>query len=363
MAQKRRRFCRLAPKGAPKGAVDELAARSEDQDNDPMPGRSHERLQDLVTVIANIPGAHGEQALRFMEKVFRLACSRSFNSMRRWYSGQTMARGLLAQRDDLRSVMKIEPKDALGVYRGFKVDKDSKLAQLRPGDSTCIPVTRNHGFSSWSTTEAPTDRFSGKSKGKVGLVVKLIDSRGIQPVLAPPERLPDGSTRSTRRRSASCSGGPRGVPHCSAAHLRRDRTSERVMPMNPIDSEMLRKGGYIFFWGGWPSNWHPSRFVVDGVEYNCMEQFMMAEKARLFGDDLVLGKILASPYPKAQKEFGERFAATTTPAGRRSAPPSCSAARSKSTGRTTTSAACCSARPSRSSRRARTTPSGGSGWP
>ena len=108
--------------------------------------------------------------------------------MRRWYSGQTMARGLLAQRDDLRSVMKIEPKDALGVYRGFKVDKDSKLAQLRPGDRTCIPVTRNHGFSSWSTTEAPTHRFSGKSKGKVGLVVKLIDSRGIQPVLAPPER-------------------------------------------------------------------------------------------------------------------------------------------------------------------------------
>ena len=78
------------------------------------------------------------------------------------------------------------------------------------------------------------------------------------------------------------------------------------MPMNPIDSEMLRKGGYIFFWGGWPSNWHPSRFVVDGVEYNCMEQFMMAEKARLFGDDLVLGKILASPYPKAQKEFGRK---------------------------------------------------------
>ena len=32
MAQKRRRFCRLAPKGAPKGAVYELAARSEDQE-------------------------------------------------------------------------------------------------------------------------------------------------------------------------------------------------------------------------------------------------------------------------------------------------------------------------------------------
>jgi ribA/ribD-fused uncharacterized protein len=69
---------------------------------------------------------------------------------------------------------------------------------------------------------------------------------------------------------------------------------------------MIRKNGYIFFWGDWPSNWHMSSFVVDGVTYNCMEQFMMAEKARLFGDELVLGKILASPYPRAQKEFGRK---------------------------------------------------------
>jgi len=77
--------------------------------------------------------------------------------------------------------------------------------------------------------------------------------------------------------------------------------------MDSVDPEtMLRKGGYIFFWDGWPSNWWPSTFFFDGVEYSCMEQYMMAEKARLFGDELVRWKILATPYPRAQKEFGRK---------------------------------------------------------
>ncbi|MBC1996683.1 NADAR family protein, partial [Listeria seeligeri] len=50
---------------------------------------------------------------------------------------------------------------------------------------------------------------------------------------------------------------------------------------------------YIFFWGHQPaedgkiskscfSQWWICSFKVDGVEYNCAEQFMMAEKAKLF---------------------------------------------------------------------------------
>jgi ribA/ribD-fused uncharacterized protein len=62
----------------------------------------------------------------------------------------------------------------------------------------------------------------------------------------------------------------------------------------------------ILFWGGWPSNWEPSHFTIDGVEYNCVEQRMMAAKAQLFGDRETLAKIMASPYPKAQKAFGRK---------------------------------------------------------
>ncbi len=47
---------------------------------------------------------------------------------------------------------------------------------------------------------------------------------------------------------------------------------------------ILIKNGLALFWGDWPSNWQPSPFTLDGVVYNCVEQWMMAEKARCFGD-------------------------------------------------------------------------------
>lgn len=61
---------------------------------------------------------------------------------------------------------------------------------------------------------------------------------------------------------------------------------------------------FTFFWSGPFSNWYPSAFEVDGVKYNCSEQYMMAEKARLFNDDAALTKILAYTNPKDQKACG-----------------------------------------------------------
>jgi ribA/ribD-fused uncharacterized protein len=70
--------------------------------------------------------------------------------------------------------------------------------------------------------------------------------------------------------------------------------------------DIVTRNGFILFWGGWPSNWEPSVFLLNGQQYNCVEQWMMAEKARTFGDEEVRAKILASPYPRAQKEFGRK---------------------------------------------------------
>jgi len=44
--------------------------------------------------------------------------------------------------------------------------------------------------------------------------------------------------------------------------------------------------------------------VIDGVSYKYGEQWLMAEKARLFGDDVQLKKILKSNSPKDIKAFG-----------------------------------------------------------
>lgn len=61
---------------------------------------------------------------------------------------------------------------------------------------------------------------------------------------------------------------------------------------------------FTFFWDGPFSQWEPSWFEVDGVEYNCAEQYMMAEKARLFGDEDTLEKIMDTESPAMQKRLG-----------------------------------------------------------
>lgn len=40
------------------------------------------------------------------------------------------------------------------------------------------------------------------------------------------------------------------------------------------------------------SNWHPSSYILNGIEFNCSEQGVMYEKALLFGDTVVAQKIL-----------------------------------------------------------------------
>lgn len=50
---------------------------------------------------------------------------------------------------------------------------------------------------------------------------------------------------------------------------------------------MKYKGGnlqFTFFWDGPFSQWFPCNFEIDGQTYTCAEQYMMAEKARIFDD-------------------------------------------------------------------------------
>jgi len=80
-------------------------------------------------------------------------------------------------------------------------------------------------------------------------------------------------------------------------------------------AERGEKLDYLFFWGHTPSKdgslgafclsqWYPSPFVVRGDRYPAAEHFMMAEKARLFGDEETRGKILAAKDPSQAKALG-----------------------------------------------------------
>jgi ribA/ribD-fused uncharacterized protein len=63
---------------------------------------------------------------------------------------------------------------------------------------------------------------------------------------------------------------------------------------------------FVFFWNGWPSQWFKCSFTIEGVSYNCCEQYMMAEKARVFGDDEILQAVLQSRSPRDQKALGRK---------------------------------------------------------
>ena len=69
--------------------------------------------------------------------------------------------------------------------------------------------------------------------------------------------------------------------------------------------------GFVFFWKlGHPgeefSNWYPRQFVLEGIKYNCVEQYMMAKKALLFGDLDIYHKIMASSDPGECKDLGKK---------------------------------------------------------
>lgn len=62
----------------------------------------------------------------------------------------------------------------------------------------------------------------------------------------------------------------------------------------------------LLFMKGPFSQFHASRFSVEGRDYICAEQFMHAEKARLFGDDAMAERIMRSSSPHEQKLMGGR---------------------------------------------------------
>lgn len=75
---------------------------------------------------------------------------------------------------------------------------------------------------------------------------------------------------------------------------------------------------YLCFWGHRArpgqvgkscfSQWYPAAFEIDGERYASAEHWMMAGKARLFGDEASAARILADADPAAAKALGRKIA-------------------------------------------------------
>ena len=70
---------------------------------------------------------------------------------------------------------------------------------------------------------------------------------------------------------------------------------------------------YVFFWGGPFSQWAPCKFTVAGKEYNCAEQYMMAQKALYFKDMGSYRKIMEEKNPSVQKKIGRNVTDFSNP--------------------------------------------------
>jgi ribA/ribD-fused uncharacterized protein len=88
-----------------------------------------------------------------------------------------------------------------------------------------------------------------------------------------------------------------------------------------VDLDTLRRAiaagvevRWLFFWGHTAkgarigphvlSQWYPTTFVCDGERYISAEHYMMAEKAKLFGDEASRRAILAADNPGKAKALG-----------------------------------------------------------
>ena len=60
----------------------------------------------------------------------------------------------------------------------------------------------------------------------------------------------------------------------------------------------------VYFKSSYPSQWYITSFTIDGINYNCCEQYMMAEKAKFFKDEDTRTLIMNATEPKEHKKLG-----------------------------------------------------------
>lgn len=95
-----------------------------------------------------------------------------------------------------------------------------------------------------------------------------------------------------------------GIPKYSLEQVRRDYRAGKKLKYcmfwktQPASDRTLSRGCL--------SQWYKSHFFSVANHYCCMEQFMMSQKAKLFGDDEIMQQILSCDDPKKIKALGQK---------------------------------------------------------
>mmetsp|Transcript_73223 Transcript_73223/g.174513 ORF Transcript_73223/g.174513 Transcript_73223/m.174513 type:complete len:341 (+) Transcript_73223:96-1118(+) len=112
-----------------------------------------------------------------------------------------------------------------------------------------------------------------------------------------------------RRAASSISGAP---PPPSEEKTKDECTAAAAAAaLELLDAAANKRSGIpTLFWkdtqdNGYLTNWAIAPMVIHGQSYNCVEQWIMASKARVSGDEAKLQKIMQARTPKEQKGLGK----------------------------------------------------------
>lgn len=91
-----------------------------------------------------------------------------------------------------------------------------------------------------------------------------------------------------------------------------------MLTVKDFVGKRFNREDFLFFWGHEDrknahgidrtclSQWYMAPMVIDGNCYNCMEQYLMAEKARIFGDTEIWQKIMSEYNQMTIKKLGRQ---------------------------------------------------------
>ncbi|KAL5020937.1 hypothetical protein ScPMuIL_000092 [Solemya velum] len=135
-----------------------------------------------------------------------------------------------------------------------------------------------------------------------------------EPVPRPAMPKGQGEVFGRKRHMLANSGGDRTDVDKDTPHVKCSKSSDQSATTSMAsDTQNEARGGskkerFEFFFGKESpfSQWHPCSFTVAGFTYNCAEQYMMHQKAILFGDEEMAKRIMASDSPKTQKAYGRK---------------------------------------------------------
>ncbi|CAB1106101.1 unnamed protein product [Ectocarpus sp. CCAP 1310/34] len=101
------------------------------------------------------------------------------------------------------------------------------------------------------------------------------------------------------------SAAPGGLVYHAGAHGRSGQPHARRGGPGIYDDKVF------LFWEppSFLSNWTPCVFPVHGIRDVCGEQFMMADKVRISGDDVACAKLMATSDPRRHNSLGSKASA------------------------------------------------------